>query len=774
MKRLIRALLPTLCLAHLLWPNLAAADGASYLGVQVCGECHQKELDLWRDSDHDRAMKEATPTTVLGDFDDAEFTAHGVTSRFFKRDGRFFVHTDGPDGALADYPIRYTFGWSPLQQYLIEFPGGRLQALGLAWDSRPKDQGGQRWFHLYPNERMDHNNPLHWTALDQTWNYQCADCHSTDLKKGYDPERNRYETHFAEINVACEACHGPGSGHVDWARAAAAAKSAGTAPAMATDPALGLLVDLKDRDGGQWQTDPVTGKPARSVPRTSQIQTEICARCHSRRGRLWEDLKPGEPLHQGFRLALLEPELYFPDGQIKDEVFDHGSFIQSRMDHQGVACSDCHEPHSQQLKAEGNAVCTRCHQADRYDAMTHHHHVQGSAGAVCIACHMPQRYYMVVDERADHSLRVPRPDLSMKLGTPNACNGCHQDKDAAWAADAVAGWFPDPVNRGPHFGDALHAADTDAPDAVSRLLALAGDANQPGIARASALERLHDRPSQNAMLTVTRLLADPDALVRAAAVRFLDLTDLRTRAELAWPLLDDPARTVRLEATRVLAPLAAQPMGAKLSGQLKAALEEYVAAQTVNADRPESNLNLGLIAAAAGEPEVAERAYQAALRLDPRFTPAYANLADLYRGQGRESEAEAQLRTGLAATPDNADLHHALGLTMVRAKRLDAALEELKRATELAPTHSRYAYVYAVALDSAGRTQDAIPVLEGTAARAAGDADLLVALVQFNAKLGRQDVATTWLDKLAAAAPGDPVVGQLRESLRQSSQSQSQ
>ncbi|MBV5275745.1 MAG: tetratricopeptide repeat protein [Lamprocystis purpurea] len=764
----LHTLLPLLLLIPIASSPRAAADAAGYLGVQVCGECHVKERDLWRDSYHDRAMKEPTAQTVLGDFNDVEFTAHGVTSRFFKRDGRYFVHTDGPDGTLTDYPIRYTFGWYPLQQYLIEFPGGRLQALGIAWDSRPTERGGQRWFHLYPNEKMDHTNPLHWTGLDQTWNYQCADCHSTDLKKGYDAQRNVYDTRFVEINVACEACHGPGARHVEWARAAADAKAAGSAP-PASDPALGLAVDLKDRDGGQWQIDPATGKPMRSVPRTTHTQTETCARCHSRRGRIWEEVRPGEALNQGFRLALLEPNLYFPDGQIKDEVFDFGSFIQSRMYHQGVVCSDCHEPHSLKPMAAGNALCLRCHQADRYDVAAHHHHAENSTGTACIACHMTQRFYMVVDERADHSLRVPRPDLSAQLGTPNACNGCHQDKDAAWAAAAVAGWFPDPVNRKPHFGEALHAADTGAPDAASRLLALAGDPNQPGIARATALERLHDRPSQDALLTVRRLLADPDALVRAAAVRFLDLTDLRTRVELAWPLLSDPVRTVRLEAARVLAPLMTQKMGDALVGELTTALEEYVAAETVNADRPESNLNLGSIAAAAGEPEVAQRAYQAALRLDPRFVPAYANLADLYRAQGQESQAQAQLRAGLAVSPDSADLNHALGLALVRAKRLDAALESLRRASDLAPNNTHYAYVYAVALDGAERTAESLPVLEAAAARDGADSDLLIALVQYNAKLGRPQAAAAWLDKLAILTPADPAVEQLRKSLGQSS-----
>jgi tetratricopeptide (TPR) repeat protein len=628
---------------------------------------------------------------------------------------------------------------------------------------------------------MDHRNPLHWTAPDQTWNYQCADCHSTDLQKRYDPERNAYDTRYAEINVACEACHGPGARHVEWVRAHAAGQAESQKGGALESPespgsdaaSRGVLVDLKDRDGGIWQIDPQTGQPKRSVTRplqgNAQVQTQICAQCHARRGRIWNELAPGEPLHQGFRLALLEPSLYFPDGQIKDEVFDIGSFTQSLMHHQGVVCGDCHDPHSLKPLAEGNAVCTRCHVAARYDSTEHHRHQPGSTGAACVACHMAQRYYMVVDERADHSMRVPRPDLTLKIGTPNACNGCHQDKDAAWAAAAVESWYPNPAHRGPHFGEALHAADTQAPDAAARLLALAGDPDQPAIARASALARLHERPQDSsgagALMTVRRLLADPDPQVRAQAVRFLDLADLRTRVELAWPLLSDSARTVRLEAARVLAPVMRQGIGGKLRDQMAAALEESVAAEMVNADRPEAHLNLGLLAAAAGESQVAEDAYRTALRLDTRFTPARANLADLYRELGRESEAEAELEAGLAADPVSADLHFALGLARVRAQRLEIAIQSLARAAELAPEHSRYAYVYGVALDGAGRTEEALPVLEAAHGRDPADRDLLVALIQYNAKLGQRDAAGRWLEQLATAAPGDPSVEQLRALL---------
>ena len=336
-----------------------------------------------------------------------------LPSTFYRKNGDYFVRTDGPDGKLHDYPIKYTFGWAPLQQYLIEFPGGRLQCLGIAWDNRPAEQGGRRWFHLYPDEKIDHKNRLHWTGRDQNWNYQCAECHSTDLQKHYNLETDSFKTTWAEIDVACEACHGPGARHVALAKGQSGGQTA------TRDSGTGLLVDLKDRDGGAWIIDSGTGVPSRrSVPRTSHTKIEMCARCHSRRGQIHAEYSHGNTLGNTHRLSRLEEPLYHSDGQIKEEVYVYGSFIQSSMYRAGVTCTDCHDAHSLRLKAEGNLLCAQCHQAQRYDTVDHHRHPIGSAGATCIACHMPQQAYMVIDDRADHSIRVPRPDLSLKLGTP--------------------------------------------------------------------------------------------------------------------------------------------------------------------------------------------------------------------------------------------------------------------------------------------------------------------------------------------------------------------
>ena len=234
-------------------PAQPQAGASGFVGSGACAGCHEAETKAWRGSDHDLAMAEATDATVLGDFGNVTYTHAGVTSRFFKRDGRFFVNTDGADGKLADFEVRYTFGVTPLQQYLIAFPDGRMQALGIAWDSRPKEKGGQRWFHLYPDATPKAGDPLHWTGLDQTWNFQCAECHSTELRKNYDAATNTYATSWAEIDVGCEACHGPGAAHVQWAKGDRSGPD-------------GLTVHFDERKDVHWTLDPISGNARRSKP----------------------------------------------------------------------------------------------------------------------------------------------------------------------------------------------------------------------------------------------------------------------------------------------------------------------------------------------------------------------------------------------------------------------------------------------------------------------------------------------------------------------------
>ncbi len=739
----------------------AEQPAATFVGREVCGSCHEAEAGLWQESDHDKAMQEATEANVLGNFDNATLTHFGVTSTFDRKDGKFFVRTDGPDGGLHDYPIAYTFGFYPLQQYLIAFPGGRYQALGIAWDSRPASQGGQRWFHLYPAEPLPIADPLHWTGPNQTWNFMCADCHSTNLRKNFDLTTNQYRTTWSEIDVSCEACHGPGSRHVAWAQ------SPSTAP---TDQTKGLFVALRDPSGGRWELDPAESTARRTTVRRSSAEVETCARCHSRRREIASSYVYGHPLLDTHMPVLLDTRLYHSDGQILDEVYEYGSFRQSRMFQMGVTCSDCHNPHSLKLRATGNQVCAQCHLPAKFDTETHHRHKSESAGAQCANCHMPSRTYMVVDVRRDHSIRIPRPDLTIAIGTPNACNGCHADRSPQWAADAIASWYGPNRLVESHYELALDAGRRGLPGADQALAKLAIDATKPDIVRATALSLL---PQFAAAVTPEMInaylsgLEDKDALVRAAAVNALEPFTPAERLQAAAPLLTDPVRAVRIETARILAPVPADMLTPEQRAALENANTEFVDGQLATADRPEAHLTLGAFHADRRQPAEAEAAYRTALKLDPKFVPAMLNLADLYRALQREPEGEQLLRRALATEPDNAAAHHALGLLLVRTRRLGDALPSLRRAAELDPANGRYAYVYGVALNAVGNAPGALSVLRQAYAQHPAELDILLALVSISRDAGDIAGARFYAEELARLAPNNPAAQRLVDSLRQ-------
>jgi predicted CXXCH cytochrome family protein len=731
--------------------HVLAEEPAKFVGGEVCSGCHSAETERWRGSHHALAMQKATETTVLGDFANARFEHLGVVTTFSRSGDKFMVNTEGPDGALHDYDIPYTFGVYPLQQYLIPFPGGRLQALGIAWDSRSKEQGGQRWFPLYPEQKLKPGDPLHWTGRDQTWNYQCADCHSTDLKKNYDLAANTYATSWTNLDVACEACHGPGSRHVVWARA----RAAGGSYPPGTDAArMGLTNWLKLTDTGHWEMNSETGI-ARRTEKLVSNELETCAACHSRRKVIAKNPVPGASFLDGYLPALLEPGLYHADGQIDGEVYEYGSFLQSRMHASGVTCSKCHDPHSANLLAEGNALCAQCHLPARFDASEHHHHEPGSAGAQCVGCHMPTKNYMVVDARRDHSIRVPRPDLSVSLGTPNACTQCHADRSAEWAAQAVSAWFPRGRQAVPHFATALHAGRSGAVDAEQQLDRLILDRSQPAIARASALPLLIPYASPASEPAIKAAIGDPDPLVRAAAPRALPGTPPPRFVHAAASLLGDPVRAVRIEAARALAGTDLLALTPEQQTALVKATAELVAAEMVDADRPDAHLNLGLLDLRRRQPIEAEGEYRTALRLDPNFVPALVNLADLDRARDMDDEGAELLKKAMAIEPDNADVRYALGLYLVRKHDYPEALDLLRRAHELMPDNVRYAYVYAVALNSTGAAAQALAILEEAHKKHPADRSTLTALVAIARDKGDFAAALRHARKLLTVDPGN-------------------
>jgi predicted CXXCH cytochrome family protein len=719
-----------------------AEPAPTFVGSSACSPCHAEQYQAWHASQHQAAMQDMSDKAALGNFAGARFTYGGITSTFFRRDGGYYVRTDGPDGKLAEFRVRYTFGVVPLQQYLVEMPDGRLQALPIAWDV-----AGKRWIHLYPKERVDHNDELHWTRSSQNWNGMCADCHSTGLRKNYDAASGRFRTSWSEISVGCEACHGPGSQHVAWA-------NAGRGRYLDGDATKGLSAMLDERRGVVWARDAASATAARSQPRKYEREIEVCAQCHSRRGQIADGYAAGKPFLDYYRPALLTAALYHPDGQQRDEVYDWGSFLQSRMYAAGVTCSDCHEPHSGKLRAQGNAVCSQCHSPAQFDSSLHHHHPAGSAGAQCANCHMPTATYMVIDPRHDHSLRVPRPDLSAQLATPNACNACHAKRDSGWAAAQVRSWFGRDPQGYQRFAVAFGRSNADAIGAAKELRAIASDAAEPQIARATALSRLDANASSATLDIVVAGLRDANPLIRMGALDSLSAAPTELRTRYAVPLLSDPLRTIRIGAASALADV---PLGSASQEQRAAferAAKEYVDSQRYNADRADARVNLGLFEARRGNPALAEEELKSAITLDPLFVPAYVNLADLYRASGREDDAARVLRLGLGRVPRSAALHHALGLALVRAKQSALALQELAQATKLEPSNARFAYVYGVALYSAGLADEAIAALITASAKHPADTNILEALRSFYRDRGNDVEARRYDEQLRAARAG--------------------
>jgi len=726
-------------------PESPAPPTATFVGGDACAACHAEQLERWRGSHHDLAMQQATEASVLGDFDSAEFSYAGRTTRFYRRDSAYIVSTEGPEGLDAEFEVSHTFGVEPLQQYLIGIGDGKVQALSIAWDARPESEGGQRWFHLYADEAIDASDPLHWTGIYQRWNTMCADCHSTALEKRYDSDRDRFDTRWQSIDVDCESCHGPGSAHV-------------LTPAV-PPPALPARQHRWEFSGG--------ASIASRVPAASGAsEIEVCAPCHSLRTQLAESHQAGDAFLDTYRPSLLDAGSYHADGQILGEVYVYGSFLQSAMAAAGVSCSDCHEPHSTGLRAEGNALCAQCHLPSSYDVPEHHRHQFASAGSQCVACHMRAETYMVIDPRRDHSFRVPRPDLAATLGSPNACNDCHADQSSEWAAAQVGEWFPEGRQNQPHFGQALAAARAWAADARPELVALIADTGQPAIARATALGLLPRFMTAEDLGLLQRSLEDAEPIVRLAAVEATLALPPAARVDLVQRFLTDDRLALRVAAARSLA-AARGGLSARRQDDFDRALGEYLEAQAINADRPEGVLNAAAVQIDQGRYAEAEELLSGGVARFP-LEPALAiSLADVYQQTGRGPEALELLRGVTESGPGNPSAALALGFALVRAGQPEQALVQFERAAAAAPDEPEFQYVLAVAENDSGAAESAVSRLRAAHQRFPGHADTLFALATMLRDAGAGEEALNFARELAAARPGDQSAVTLLRELEQ-------
>ncbi|SHO51202.1 tetratricopeptide repeat protein [Desulfopila aestuarii] len=667
-------------------PTPTATETTQFAGTDACKECHQDAYKKWQGSDHDRAMAVANDDTVAGDFNNVTFTDpyNGKISRFFRENGKFMVETEGPDGKPDIFTISYTFGFYPLQQYLVPFPGGRLQCLTIAWDVEKKC-----WYRVPPYEVTDHTDWLHWTRGGQTWNVMCAECHSTRLQKDYDVKSESYNTSWFEINVGCEACHGPAAQHVEWAKL----------PVMGRPETANYALN----------------RDTHNLPTEKQIA--ICAPCHSRRYQLADNTHmPGELLDLMVP-ALLAEDLYHADGQIKEEVYVYGSFIQSKMYRHGVRCNDCHDAHSLKTHKTNNELCTQCHQATAYDSKDHHFHEktykgEASKGYLCVSCHMPGQNYMGIDYRPDHSLRIPRPDLTRKIGTPNACSTseCHGDKGLEWVEESYTKWYGQSRKR--HYGEAIAAGRKGAPEANSQLTAVIEDPLQPAIVRATALSLLGNYQEPQTLKILKKELNSDEPLLRHTALRLLDQPDEETALKLIAPKLYDPVKAVRLESAVKLASFPRERLREDDLQTMQQNLDEYRQAMEYNADFAPQRYNIANLERDLGNPEKAIDLYLAALRIDNQFIPAKVNLAMEYNRLGKNEDAEKLLQEVVTQEPEMYRIQYSLGLLLSEMNKYDEAALHLELAADGMPYYSRARYNYALVLLKLERWQQGAEALE--------------------------------------------------------------
>ena len=577
-------------------PGLQVSNPPEFVGSDACADCHAAEHADWLGSHHELAMQPANERTVLGDFDNADVKYFGAASRMYRDGDRFIMQTANSSGDLEDFEVTYAFGVEPLQQYLADFPDGRKQVLPFTWDSRPASDGGQRWYHLYPDEEIRSDDPLHWTGRYFNWNYMCAECHSTNLQVGYERASNTFNTTWSEVSVGCEACHGPGSNHVDQAGAE-------------FDATLGLLVDLDDRGGAAWVMNSETGIAQRSEPAAIQQQPESCGRCHSRRGVITEPYEYGKPLLDTHRLSLLDQGLYHADGRILEEVYVYGSFVQSKMYRAGVTCSDCHNPHSGELHTgpEPNAVCAQCHLPTKFATVDH------APNDDCVSCHMQDKVYMGVDPRRDHSFRLPDT-----ASDPN------------------------------HYGAAMVAAREGMADPAA-----AQNTEFPGIARATLLSLLEAPFDDDSIASLENAVKDPDPLLRIAALQAIYAAPPEQRPLIASSLLADPVRAVRVQAAvtyvelRDLLPLQG-------SRAYAPAAEEYRQSLLATASMPESLTVLSEFEFRMGDNNLAIDYLQQSIRLDPALAVTRHSYALALIRERRYEEALPELERAYNLDPGNA------------------------------------------------------------------------------------------------------------------------
>lgn len=684
----------------------------TFIGSQNCATCHNSEFNEWENSHHDLSMQLADSVSILGNFNEAIYTSKGITYKFFKKGNEFFVNTEGVKGEYDDYKVAYAFGVYPLQQYLIEFPDGKYQCLLAAWDSE-----NQKWYDLQPDLEIHNTEWLHWTGGSMNWNNMCADCHSTNLKKNYNQVSETYNTTYDIINVSCEACHGAGSNHVDY---------------------------YSNSENYKDFMPPVLYMDKTMTPKEL---VQKCARCHSRRAMLTDNFDYKGHFLDHYMPSLLTEPNYELDGQIKDEVYVYGSFKQSKMYDEGVSCNDCHNPHTLSLKKAGNDLCLNCH-TPNYNDYSHHFHKPGSESAQCVNCHMTGKTYMGNDYRRDHSFRVPRPDQTVDYGTPNACNNCHQDKTAEWAASFIIDKYGDV--RPDHFSDELLAGYHGDLEAFYNVFS---NNEYPEIARATALNRYGNNVlSETEFAKIYKYLNDLSPLVRNEAVMALSTRNSETVANSLKPLLMDSLRLIRISTANYFKSF---NEGVFIEEKNKQAEKDYNNELKSNADFASGQHKIAVSFQTKGNIEKAAEAYYKALKIDNYYNISRVNLALLEYNRGNIETAEKLYLKVIEQEPNYSQPYYMLGLLYNESGEPQKSLFYLKTACEKEPKNQRAFYNYALKLQEQLLLEDSINVIEDGLTHFILDEGLLYLKLIAFLKLENISEARTLVIKLLEISPNN-------------------
>ncbi|MEM5555741.1 multiheme c-type cytochrome [Pseudocolwellia sp. AS88] len=658
---------------------------------QQCVSCHEKSQYDWQQSDHSKAMAIAEKTTILADFNNKQVEHYGQKAHFFIKDDRYQVTMSYHDKADT-YPIRYTFGHFPLQQYLVETEKGKLHVLPFAWDARKKVDGGQRWYHNYSHEEIRPEDRLHWRQPLQNWNGMCADCHSDGLVRNYEMKDNSFNTQFDNINVGCLSCHGDMTDHSKKA----VKRNVSADTTSSKHPTGQWLRNLGDKTA-HWQGEKRDNK-----------FMDGCFACHSLRSPLNDGIKPNTPFLDQFSPQLLSSPNYHADGQIKEEVYVYGSFLQSKMYTAGVNCIDCHDKHTMKLKIEGNGLCLQCHGGEVYNVKEHHQHDNDSSGAQCVNCHMPDNRYMGVDDRRDHSFKIPRPDISQAFNTPNACTKCHDDKSNQWASESLVKWHgqPKPITTSKEYLMVLNSGQTVS---IAQHLSIISDDKLDIISRATALQLLSYTTQTITADVLAPYLSHSEGLIRLSAANVATLLPLKDRVKYLSLLLQDQYKAIRVAAARGLVTSELLSTDKPLFDK---AFKALINSNQINSWRGEGIANQGVLAIEMNNISAAEKSFINAIKVDPYFETGYINLADIYRAQQKPFQVASVLSKGIKNNPKSADLHYAYGLYFVRQKKIEKGITLFEQAMTLMPGNPQYAYTYILALDGAGQANQALAKLK--------------------------------------------------------------